>query len=162
MSVNPMQTQSKSLIFTDPTVEIATCRNRCIVRRLNKLPLIAAVADREKKKTYDRGSEKAPRKTSCEDESTHPDSTAALLERSSDHQRTKILPRLSGSTTGNDTARTTPSTENSAMAAAMTADTDLVVVVRSFRDRREGEREGLTESAVKRMLSERELLCDYE
>lgn len=39
-SVKAMQRKSRSLILTDPTVEIASCRSLCSVRRLSKLPLI--------------------------------------------------------------------------------------------------------------------------
>lgn len=78
-----MQKQSKSLIFSDPTVEIATCRNLCIVRRLNKLPRIAAVADRKKEKSSQKASNFAwirsrwNSSSSAEDESTRSDSITA-------------------------------------------------------------------------------------
>lgn len=39
-SVKAMQRKSRSLILTDPTVENASCRSLCSVRRLSKLPLI--------------------------------------------------------------------------------------------------------------------------
>lgn len=55
MSVKPIQQHSTSLIFNDPTVEIATCRNLWTVRRLNNPPLITArsldSAQKKKKKT---------------------------------------------------------------------------------------------------------------